>query len=86
LGRLDPAHPDAPSTLGFLRDLVRKNSRRPHPWRKHRDAYVEAGSFAGVLARTQSLGPSDRSDASCSPPMPMISIRSTSSRRKVLYC
>jgi hypothetical protein len=42
LGRLDPAYPDAPSTLSFLRDLVRRIRADRAPGASTATLYVEA--------------------------------------------
>ncbi len=54
-GRLEPAHPDTPATLAFLREALAR-VRTYRTLAPDRDAYVEAGIITGTLVRTQSLG------------------------------
>lgn len=58
-GRLDPAHPDTPATLDFMREIISR-VRVYRTVAPNRDAYVEAGIITGTLARTQSLEAGDR--------------------------
>jgi predicted nucleic acid-binding protein len=59
LGRLDPAHPDTPASVAYIRDAL----GRVRPYRTlapDSDDYIEAAIITGTLARTQSLAPPER--------------------------
>jgi len=59
LGRLDPAHPDTPASLGYIMDAL----DRVRPYRMltpDNDDYIEAAIIAGTLVRTQGLATPER--------------------------
>lgn len=58
-GRLDPTHPETPTTLSFISETLSR-VRADRTMVPSREAYVEAGIITGTLVRTQSLGPPER--------------------------
>ena len=58
-GRLDPSHPDTPTNLGLIREILGR-VRTDRTVAPDRDAYIDAGLIAGTLVRIQGLGIPER--------------------------